>query len=54
MLQLIALVNSLDPDQAQQNGGPHLDPNCFDTYDCVPEFCLEKINFKKSSYDQKA
>ena len=28
---LITFANSLDPDQAQQNVGPDLDPNCFDT-----------------------
>ena len=26
---LIALANSLDPDQARQNVGPDLDPNCL-------------------------
>ena len=26
---LINFVNSLDPDQAQQNVGPDLDPNCL-------------------------
>ena len=26
---LITLANSLDPDQAQQNVGPDLDPNCL-------------------------
>ena len=26
---LITFVNSLDPDQAQQNTGPDLDPNCL-------------------------
>ena len=26
---LIPYANSLDPDQARQNVGPDLDPNCF-------------------------
>ena len=26
---LIAFANSLDPDQARQNVGPNLDPNCL-------------------------
>ena len=26
---LITFANSLDPDQALQNVGPDLDPNCF-------------------------
>ena len=26
---LITFANSLDPDQAQQNVGPDLDPNCL-------------------------
>ena len=26
---LLTVANSLDPDQAQQNVGPDLDPNCF-------------------------
>ena len=26
---MINLVNSLDPDQARQNVGPDLDPNCL-------------------------
>ena len=26
---LTAFANSLDPDQAQQNVGPDLDPNCL-------------------------
>ena len=29
---LIIFENSLDPDQARQNVGPDLDPNCFDTW----------------------
>ena len=33
---LITFANSLDPDQAPQNVGPDLDPNCYDT-DGIPE-----------------
>ena len=35
---LITFANRLDPDQAQQNVGPDLDPNCL-----TPEFVLKKI-----------
>ena len=30
---LITFANGLDPDQAQQNVGPDLDPNCFSLFD---------------------
>ena len=33
---LITFANSLDPDQAQQNVGPDLDPNCLRS-DGIPE-----------------
>ena len=48
MLLLITLSNSLDPDQAQQNDRPNLDPNCFDTDDCVCVIVFwKKLIFKK-------
>ena len=28
-LRLITFANTLDPDQARQNDGPDLDPNCL-------------------------
>ena len=38
---LISFANSLDPDQARQNVGPDLDPNCLT--DVIPErFFFEK------------
>ena len=45
---LITLANSLNPDQAQQNVRPDLDPNCL-TLDGIPErFFLEKLIEKKN------
>ena len=41
LLLLILFANSLDPDQAPHFVGSDLDPNCFDTDDCVPDFFLK-------------
>ena len=38
-------ADSLDPNQAQQNAGPDLDPN-FRHSDSVPERIFEKVNFE--------
>ena len=50
---LITFANSLDPDQAQQNVGPDLDPNCFDTLMVFLKGFCEKVNFKTKSTDDK-
>ena len=49
---LIAFANSLEPDQARQNVGPDLDPNCWYS-DSVPERTFEKVNFEKVSRQQQ-
>ena len=41
---LITFANSLDPDPAQQNVGPDLDPNCLMAF--LKDF-FEKVNLKK-------
>ena len=45
---LITFANSLDPDQAKQNIGPDLDPNCFDTLVVFLKELLEKVGFEKN------
>ena len=35
--QPITFANSLNPDQDGPYVGPDLDPNPFDTFDCVPK-----------------
>ena len=48
---LITFANILDPDQARQNVGPDLDPNCL-TLRCYSwKMFLKKVNFKKKSAD---
>ena len=54
---LITFVNSLDPDQAQQNIGPGLDPNCLTLCWYSWAIFFEKVNLKKkkkSTDDKKA
>ena len=51
---LITLANSLDPDQARQNVGPDLDPNCLTLMVFLKEF-FETVDFeKKISRRQKS
>ena len=49
---LLIFANSLDPDQAQQNVGPDLDPNCLTLIAFLKEI-FEKANFKKKSEEDK-
>ena len=42
---LITFSNSLDPDQARQNVGPNLDPNCL-TLMIFMNFFFEKVDFE--------
>ena len=46
-LPAITNANSLDPDQAQQNVGADLDPNCLT--DGIPDFFLKKNYLEKIS-----
>ena len=48
-LLLLTFANSLDPDHAQQNVRPDLNPNCFDPLMVF----LEEFS-KKSAVDKKA
>ena len=41
----------MDPDQAQQNVGPDLDPNCFDTLMGYLKEFFENINYETNSLD---
>ena len=43
---LITFANSSDPDQARQNVGPDLDPNCLTLMVFLKEF-FEKVDFEK-------
>ena len=45
---LITFANSLDPDQAQQNVGPDLDPNCLTLWWYSWKIFLKKLIFKKN------
>ena len=45
---LITFANSLDPDQARQNVGPDLDPNCF-----TPKEFSKKLDFGKNQQTTK-
>ena len=49
---LITSANSSDPDQAQQNVGPDLDPKCLTLMVSLKEF-FEKVDFDKKSPDNK-
>ena len=49
---LLIFANSLDPDQARQNVGPDLDPNCFTLIVFLKEV-VEKFNFEKSRQTTK-
>ena len=50
---MIIFANSLDPEQARQNVGPNLDPNCVTLMVYLKEF-FEKAYFeKKSAADKK-
>ena len=51
---LITFTNSLDPDQAQQNVGPDLDPNCmtlwwYSSKNFAKKLILEKISRRQKS-----
>ena len=50
---LITFADSLSPDQAQQNVGPDLDPNCLTLWWYSWEIFFEKVNFEKKSTDDK-
>ena len=39
----ITFANSLDPDQAQQNVGPDLDPNCLTLWRYFWKFFFKKL-----------
>ena len=49
---LITFANSLDPDQARQNVGPDLDPNCLTLMVFLKDF-FEKKSKKKKNLDDK-
>ena len=44
---LIIFANSLDPDQAQQNVGPDLHPNCLTLWQYSWQIFFEKVKQKK-------
>ena len=50
---LITRANSLDPDQARQNVGPDLDPNCLTLWWYSWKFFLKKIKLKKKNNKKK-
>ena len=49
----MTLANSLDPDQAKQNVGPDLGPNCLTLTLMVLVKFFSKVNFEKKSADDK-
>ena len=50
---LITFAKSLDPNQARKNVGPDLDPNCLPFWWYSYKIFSEKVNFKKTSTDNK-
>ena len=48
----MTFVNSLEPDQAKQQFGPDLDPNCLTLRVYLREF-LEKVDFEKNQQMKK-
>ena len=50
---LKTFANNLDPDQARQNVGPDLDPNCLTLMVFMQEF-FEKVNLKKNPQTKKS
>ena len=50
---LKTIANSLDPDEAQQNVGPDLDPICLTLRIFLKEF-FKKVDFEKNSRQQKS
>ena len=49
---LITFANILDPDQAQQNVGPDLDPNYLTLKVFIKEF-VEQVDFEKNQHTTK-
>ena len=49
---LITFANNLDPDQAQQNVGHDLDPNCLVLYWYSRKIILEKATTKKTDFEK--
>ena len=49
---LMTFANSLDSDQARQNVGPELDPNCLTLMVFLKEF-FRYVDFEKKSADDK-
>ena len=49
---LVTFANSLDPDQARQNVGPGLDPNCLALWSHSWNSFLKKVILKNSAYDK--
>ena len=52
-LNVIAFANSLDPDQAQQDVGPDLDPICLTVIRYSGKNIFKLLIFKKSADRQK-
>ena len=50
---LVTIANSLDPDQARQDVGPGLDPNCFTLMVLSKDLFLKNVDFEKISTQQK-
>ena len=50
---LITFANSLDPDQARQNVGPDLDPNCLTLMVFLKDCFLKKKKLKKKKKKKK-
>ena len=46
---LITFANSSDPDQARQNVGPDLDPNCLTLINCLIKLCICSVTPSKTN-----
>ena len=46
---LISFANSLDPDQARQNVGPDLDPNCLTLINCLTKLRICSVTPSKTN-----
>ena len=51
---LITFANRLEPDQAQQNVGPDLDPIYFETEMVFMKEFFKKVDFEKKSAEDKS
>ena len=52
-MPVIVIANSLDPDQARQNVGPDLGPNCMTRLCYSQKHTLENVDLERKSVDDE-